>query len=404
VVTLTPTAVDGDWTADRLVVGLLALPPPAAGRHPPPRQTLSAALSALNDRLDGGLASARSARGPRFATPRAPRRRRRRCRAPTPSAPCGLVGWGAPPDAACTAWTRRRWASRVPWGRPPPRQATSVGAAVVAVWVPDAAGTAGGLSTGATSATWTNRRFRGSAPAATDGDGDDGDGGDDADDGAPAKRRELLLLDARTEAEVEAAVAATADAVGRGVVIAHQLVRGPSSAVTPAVLAAVASTVAGMGDGWRLVVKDAAFMATTVMGALGAVAAGGGAPPRFIHLAWSPPGVAGVDGAIALVGEGVTYDAGGSNLKTGAERMLGLMKARWWGVVRREGCGGRRVSARVLVSQRGGRLWDRGQTSRWRPGRTVSPAQTASTWARNGRWRRFHSPTATRPRHTLVSP
>jgi len=202
------------------------------------------------------------------------------------------------------------------------------------------------------------------------------------DDGAPAERRELLLLDARTDAEVAAAAAATAGAVGRGVVIARQLVGGPPSAVTPAVLAAVASTVAGMGDGWRLVVKDAAAMAAAGMGAFGAVAAGGGAPPRFIHLAWSPPGVAGVDGAVALVGKGVTYDAGGSNLKIGAERMLGLMKARWWGIVRRGGCGGRRVSARVLVWQRGGRQWDRGQTSRWRPGWTVSPAQTASTWAR----------------------
>jgi len=114
--------------------------------------------------------------------------------------------------------------------------------------------------------------------------------------------------------------------------------------------------------------------------------------------------VAGVDGDIALVGEGATYDAGGSNLKTGAERMLGLMKARWWGIVRREGCSGLRVSARVLGAQGGGRLWDRGQTLRWRPGRAVSPAQTASTRARNGRRRRFHSPTATRLRHTLVSP
>eukprot|EP00170_Pyropia_yezoensis_P003965 contig_16369_g3976 len=204
--------------------------------------------------------------------------------------------------------------------------AASVDAAIVGVWVPDMATAQAGVTTGVTVGAWVDRRFKGgvkAAPGAAHADTTaDSDASADVEDGT---LREVLLLGAPS-GEAAAAVTDRSTAIGRGVVLARQLVEGPPNAVTPAVLTGVAATVAAMGDGWRLVVLDADDAAAVGMGAFGAVAAGGGAPSRFIHLAWTPPGGAQGGRAVALVGKGVTFDTGGYNLKLGAASMLDKMK------------------------------------------------------------------------------
>lgn len=204
--------------------------------------------------------------------------------------------------------------------------AATLDASVVGVWVPDMATAAAGVATGVTAGAWVDRRFKGGARAASGAANADAaadvDASADADNASP---REVLLLGAPS-GEAATAVAHRSAAIGRGVVLARQLVEGPANVVTPAVLAGVAANISAMGDGWRLVVLDAEGASSAGMGAFAAVAAGGGAPSRFIHLAWTPPGGAEGGRAVALVGKGITYDSGGYNLKVGAASMIDKMK------------------------------------------------------------------------------
>src|SRR3989442_12228364 len=55
------------------------------------------------------------------------------------------------------------------------------------------------------------------------------------------------------------------------------------------------------------------------MGAFVGVAAGSQQPPKFIHLAYTPAGR--TRKRVAVIGKGITFDAGGPDLKT-AESML----------------------------------------------------------------------------------
>jgi leucyl aminopeptidase len=101
---------------------------------------------------------------------------------------------------------------------------------------------------------------------------------------------------------------------------ARDLINGPANEVHPTHLAEVAARIAREG---RLKVKiyDHAACEKMGMGAFLGVAAGSRQPPRFIHLTWTPPGRA--RRRIALIGKGVTFDAGGLDLKTaeGMQRM-----------------------------------------------------------------------------------
>ena len=99
---------------------------------------------------------------------------------------------------------------------------------------------------------------------------------------------------------------------------ARDLVNGPANEITPTHLAAVASEVAREA---RLGVKiyDRAECDAMGMGAFLAVAAGSQQPPKFIHLTYTPGGR--TRRRIAIIGKGITFDAGGLDLKT-AEGML----------------------------------------------------------------------------------
>ncbi|MBI2204943.1 MAG: leucyl aminopeptidase [Candidatus Rokubacteria bacterium] len=116
---------------------------------------------------------------------------------------------------------------------------------------------------------------------------------------------------------------------------ARDLVNGPANEVHPTHLAEVATQVARDG---RLTLKILGRNECEKlgMGAFLGVAAGSEQPPKFIHLTYKP---AGARRRVAVIGKGITFDAGGLDLKTaegmlrmkddmsGAAAVLGIMRA-----------------------------------------------------------------------------
>jgi leucyl aminopeptidase len=122
---------------------------------------------------------------------------------------------------------------------------------------------------------------------------------------------------------------------GAAAVFARDLINMPANEVHPTHLAKVAGRIAREAR-LRLRVYDRAQCARLGMGAFLAVAAGSQQPPRFIHLTYAPRGRPAR--RVALIGKGVTFDAGGLDLKSadgmlrmkddmsGAAAVLGIMK------------------------------------------------------------------------------
>jgi len=106
-----------------------------------------------------------------------------------------------------------------------------------------------------------------------------------------------------------------ADVVTTAVCVARDLVNEPAVRVTPAVLAETAQDIATR-RGLACRILDKAGIQAEKMNLLLAVSAGSEQEPRFIHLTYTPPGA---DPAtckqVALVGKGLTFDAGGYTLK-----------------------------------------------------------------------------------------
>ena len=135
-------------------------------------------------------------------------------------------------------------------------------------------------------------------------------------------------------ATVRSQAARAAEAVG----MARDLVNAPPVEVTPRRLAAVAEAIA-RDEQLECVIFDEARIAAEKMNLLHAVGVGSSEPPRFIHLTYRPAGADASTPQVALVGKGLTYDAGGYNLKptgsledmkvdmSGAAAVLGAMKA-----------------------------------------------------------------------------
>jgi leucyl aminopeptidase len=122
---------------------------------------------------------------------------------------------------------------------------------------------------------------------------------------------------------------------GGAAVFARDLVNMPANEVHPAQLAKVASQIAREA-GLRVRIYDRAQCARLGMGAFLGVAAGSQQPPKFIHLTYGPRGRQAR--RVALIGKGITFDAGGLDLKSadgmlrmkddmsGAAAVLGIMK------------------------------------------------------------------------------
>jgi leucyl aminopeptidase len=127
-------------------------------------------------------------------------------------------------------------------------------------------------------------------------------------------------------------------AVAEGVALARDLVNGPPVSITPEKLASTAVELAS-AHGLECTIFNKAALEAKGMALLLAVSAGSDREPRLIHLTWRPAGATDATPAIALVGKGLTFDAGGLNLKpagsiedmkmdmAGGAAVLGAMRA-----------------------------------------------------------------------------
>jgi leucyl aminopeptidase len=152
------------------------------------------------------------------------------------------------------------------------------------------------------------------------------------------KAVESLTLAVPEANEMRAATdgARTGEEFAKATWFARDLVNGPANEVHPTRLADVAREVARDG---RLDVRvhERADCEKLGMGAFLGVAAGSQQPPKFIHLTYRPAGRP--RRRVAIIGKGITFDAGGLDLKTaegmlrmkddmsGAAAVLGLMRA-----------------------------------------------------------------------------
>jgi leucyl aminopeptidase len=126
----------------------------------------------------------------------------------------------------------------------------------------------------------------------------------------------VLAPDRRAARDIEAG-ARRGEIFGRATWFARDLVNAPANDVHPTHLAAVATEVAKEA-GLGLEVYDREQCRKMGMGAFLGVAAGSEQPPQFIHLSYVP---ARPRRRVAVIGKGITFDAGGLDLKT-AEGML----------------------------------------------------------------------------------
>jgi leucyl aminopeptidase len=123
------------------------------------------------------------------------------------------------------------------------------------------------------------------------------------------------VVDAADGERAFARARTTARAVSR----ARDLVNEPAGTMTPTELANCAAGWA-RDAGLTVEILDRAGCAALGMGLFLAVAQGSTQEPRFVHLAWTPPGA---KRRIVLVGKGITFDSGGLSLKTN-EGMLDM--------------------------------------------------------------------------------
>jgi leucyl aminopeptidase len=126
----------------------------------------------------------------------------------------------------------------------------------------------------------------------------------------------VLAPDRGRARDVEAG-ARRGEIFGRATWFARDLVNAPANDVHPTHLADVATEVAKDAR-LTLQIYDRAECERMGMGAFLGVAAGSEQPPRFIHLTYAP---ARPRRRVAVIGKGITFDAGGLDLKT-AEGML----------------------------------------------------------------------------------
>ena len=107
---------------------------------------------------------------------------------------------------------------------------------------------------------------------------------------------------------------ATADRVARAICGARDLVNEPPVEMTPTALAERARAIADAG-GLECTILDKAALEAKGMRLILAVSAGSTEEPRLIHLVYRPDGAGADTPAVAIVGKGITFDAGGLCIK-----------------------------------------------------------------------------------------
>ncbi len=107
-------------------------------------------------------------------------------------------------------------------------------------------------------------------------------------------------------------------AIARGVNLTRDLVNEPGGSLTPVEFARRAGKVARQG---RLAIEvlDLAAIKKARLGGVLGVNRGSTQQPRFVRMTYKPSGRA--QGHLALVGKGITFDAGGLSIKTSAGMM-----------------------------------------------------------------------------------
>lgn len=104
--------------------------------------------------------------------------------------------------------------------------------------------------------------------------------------------------------------------IARANMFTRDLQNAPGNVMTPRALAGEAKKLARAKDGRQRVtckVLDERRMSEMGMGSLLSVSAGSDEPARLVHLVYKPKGKA--KGRVALVGKGLTFDAGGISIK-----------------------------------------------------------------------------------------
>ena len=113
--------------------------------------------------------------------------------------------------------------------------------------------------------------------------------------------------------------------MGKGSLFTRFLVEAPPNVCTPSHLAAAAKHIAdSFPETMSLKVLEKDDCEKLGMGLYLGVAEASKEAPKFIHLTYTPKN--GASRKIAIVGKGLTFDAGGYNLKAGAGSMIEMMK------------------------------------------------------------------------------
>jgi leucyl aminopeptidase len=149
-------------------------------------------------------------------------------------------------------------------------------------------------------------------------------------DGRKSSVETLMLIGTASDAGISRGLA-----VGAGQSLARDLVNEPAEAIYPQSLADVAQSLAN--EHMTVEVWDDHKIEAEGMGGIMGVGRGSDRKPRFIHMKYTPSGTP--RKKIALVGKGVTFDAGGYSLKpssgmltmrcdmAGSAAVIGAMRA-----------------------------------------------------------------------------
>lgn len=127
----------------------------------------------------------------------------------------------------------------------------------------------------------------------------------------PRAATTALLLLGSESSDIAAAIRRarlTAAAVAR----TRDLINEPAAYMTPVRMAEIARQAADDNGKLTITVLDREACAAQGMGLFLAVSQGSVEEPRFIHVAWKPPGA---KKRVVLIGKGVTFDSGGLSLK-----------------------------------------------------------------------------------------
>jgi len=128
----------------------------------------------------------------------------------------------------------------------------------------------------------------------------------------------VVLVAADGDAKRAGAIAAAVEAAvrrGHAVGLARDLVNTPGGDLTPTAFAEVAEDLAAE-HGLEIEVWDRDRIVTELCGGLAGVARGSAQEPRLVRLTHRPAGKRKPRARLALVGKGVTFDAGGLSIKT----------------------------------------------------------------------------------------